>query len=240
MVDIQASKAKKQRNPNWTRDELILALDVYLSHADRLPGPTDSAVVELSALLNKLWASDVAVGGDTLRNVNGVSMKLGNFQRFDPKYAGQGLKGLPHGNRAEKEVWDEFASDLTHLKATAAAIRSAMLANVSLQVTEYPEEAEAAEGRVLTRLHHYRERDRGLVDKRKAQMLAATGALRCEVCQFDFKSRYGARGEGFIEAHHTKPLHTLEPGSRTKLSDLALICANLSVVRTFGAALGLD
>lgn len=101
MVDIQASKAKKPRNPNWTRDELILALDVYLSHPDRLPGPTDSAVVELSALLNKLWASDVAVGGDTLRNVNGVSMKLVNFQRFDPKYAGQGLKGLPHGNRAE-------------------------------------------------------------------------------------------------------------------------------------------
>ena len=191
-----------------------------------MPGPTDKAVVELSVLLNKLWASEAPAGGDTLRNVNGVSMKLGNFQRLDPKYTDQGFTGLSHGGRAEEEVWGEFANDPAHLKATAGAIRAAIETSENLPVADDPEEAEAAEGRVLTRLHHYRERDRGLVEKRKAQVLAATGALRCEVCNFDFKSRYGARGEGFIEAHHTKPLHTLEPGSRTKLSDLALICAN--------------
>ena len=34
------------------------------------------------------------------------------------------------------------------------------------------------------------------------------------------------RVEGVIDVHHTKPLHTLQPGDKTKLSDLALLCAN--------------
>ena len=38
---------------------------------------------------------------------------------------------------------------------------------------------------------------------------------------------HGLRGKGFIEAHHTKPVFkTLVEGSKTKLEDLALVCAN--------------
>nr|WP_241197755.1 HNH endonuclease [Pseudomonas chlororaphis] len=29
-----------------------------------------------------------------------------------------------------------------------------------------------------------------------------------------------------MDIHHTKPLHTLQPGDKTKLTDLALLCAN--------------
>ncbi|WP_242553951.1 HNH endonuclease [Pseudomonas protegens] len=29
-----------------------------------------------------------------------------------------------------------------------------------------------------------------------------------------------------IDVHHSKPLHTLQPGDKTKLADLALLCAN--------------
>jgi 5-methylcytosine-specific restriction protein A len=41
-----------------------------------------------------------------------------------------------------------------------------------------------------------------------------------------FNERYGARGEGFIECHHLVALSTLRPGQRTRLSDLAVVCAN--------------
>ena len=37
---------------------------------------------------------------------------------------------------------------------------------------------------------------------------------------------YGPRGDGYIEAHHTRPLETLDPSQPTKVSDLALLCAN--------------
>lgn len=36
--------------------------------------------------------------------------------------------------------------------------------------------------------------------------------LRCQACDLDFEERYGAIGKGFIEAHHLKPIATLEEG----------------------------
>ena len=50
--------------------------------------------------------------------------------------------------------------------------------------------------------------------------------LQCEVCLFDFEKRYGPRGHGFIEAHHTRALATLMEDSTTKAEELALVCAN--------------
>ncbi|WP_436850737.1 HNH endonuclease [Streptomyces avermitilis] len=49
--------------------------------------------------------------------------------------------------------------------------------------------------------------------------------MACEACGFDFEEVYGDRGAGYVECHHVGPLHEAGEG-RTKLSDLALICAN--------------
>ncbi|MBV9223999.1 MAG: HNH endonuclease [Acidobacteriaceae bacterium] len=78
----------------------------------------------------------------------------------------------------------------------------------------------------MTVLHRKRERSRQLVEKRKEAALKETGKLSCEACGFDFAARYGKRGVGFIECHHTKPVETLGDGTPTHLSDLALLCAN--------------
>lgn len=84
---------------------------------------------------------------------------------------------------------------------------------------------EGEEGGVVMRLHKRYERDPKLVaEKRKAA--AAIGRLVCEVCGFDFKATYGDLGEGYIEVHHTKPIHTLLARNKTELADLALLCAN--------------
>ena len=85
---------------------------------------------------------------------------------------------------------------------------------------------EAPEGRVLTRLHRVRERNQKLVEQRKTKALREKGALTCEVCEFDYEKRYGKRGYGFIEAHHTRALASLPENGMTKLEDLALVCAN--------------
>jgi len=52
------------------------------------------------------------------------------------------------------------------------------------------------------------------------------GLLFCECCGFDFSAKYGERGDGFIECHHTKPFSELDVGSKTKLSDLSLVFSN--------------
>lgn len=41
-----------------------------------------------------------------------------------------------------------------------------------------------------------------------------------------FAERYGERGDGFIEVHHVRPVHQMQPGDKTLLADLALVCAN--------------
>jgi 5-methylcytosine-specific restriction protein A len=153
-------------------------------------------------------------------------MKLANFLRFDPNYSGE---GLTRGSRQEKEVWDLFASDPDALHTTAQAIIAAseVLGEPSSgeELMVDPEEV-FPEGRVLTRLHVQRERNRDAVAKKKSSILKTAGKLACEVCDFDFAREYGSVGAGFIECHHREPLSTLNGVSKTRLSDLALVCSN--------------
>jgi len=160
-------------------------------------------------------------------------MKLMNFRRFDPEYTAAGKVGLTRGNKDEEVVWKLSSDEPERLAQVADAIRttiangSAELETVTISNDDYF--AEAPEGRVLTRLHRTRERSRKLVERRKEQALKEHGQLQCEVCEvceFDFAERYGDHGDGYIECHHVKPVHELRPGERTKLSDLALMCAN--------------
>jgi 5-methylcytosine-specific restriction protein A len=53
--------------------------------------------------------------------------------------------------------------------------------------------------------------------------------LRCQACDLDFEERYGKIGKGFIEAHHLKPISTLEEGVAVTYdvaADFAVLCAN--------------
>jgi 5-methylcytosine-specific restriction enzyme A len=85
---------------------------------------------------------------------------------------------------------------------------------------------EAEEGRILSALHLRRERSPKLAKTKKARVLRESGKLECEVCRFDFLKAYGEHGRGFIECHHVKPLESLVGSSKTRLDDLALLCAN--------------
>lgn len=217
------------RNPPWTADELLLTLDLYLRTRPRLPGKASKEVAQLSEELNALGRLMGTTRGERYRNPNGVYMKLCNFLRFDPDYTSKARVGLQRGGHLEEEVWNEFFDNPVRLQAVVASIRAGLQKPELLSAAEDAvddETAEAPEGKIVTRLHRARERNRELVKKRKSQELQQHGRLICEACGFDFEERYGRRGQGFIECHHTKPVHTLEPGAKTRLSDLALLCAN--------------
>src|SRR5262249_20738813 len=79
-----------QRNPPWIRDELILALDLYMRLGGRGFSQSHPAILECSELLNQLHRLLGSVASETLRNPNGVYMKLMNFRRFDPEYTAEG------------------------------------------------------------------------------------------------------------------------------------------------------
>jgi HNH endonuclease len=90
-----------------------------------------------------------------------------------------------------------------------------------------PGRLEAREGEKRLRLHYEAERDRRIVAEAKQRALRIFGCLVCEVCRFDFASTYGEIGDGFIEAHHRRPLSDYPiRGDVTLVEDLALVCAN--------------
>jgi 5-methylcytosine-specific restriction protein A len=180
----------------------------------------------LSATLNSLFG-EKAKDPNLFRNPNGVYMKLANFRAVDPLHTSLGKRGLSRGGQGADAVWNEFSKRPDELKLIAAAIRAAAggIDESSMHADE-PGYAEAVEGRLLTRQHRARERNQEIVRRKRAAVLRETGRLACEACEFDFEAIYGAHGSGFIEVHHIRPLHTLTPGSRTNLNDLAVVCAN--------------
>ena len=93
------------KSPNWCRDELILALDLYFREPRARGSKSHPGVGKLSAILNKFPVHPSHDREGYLRNPNGVAMKLGNFLPFDPEYDG---RGLSQGGKLDKEVWEEF------------------------------------------------------------------------------------------------------------------------------------
>jgi 5-methylcytosine-specific restriction enzyme A len=157
-------------------------------------------------------------------------MKVMNFRRLDPEYTADGKTGLLRGAQAEEEVWAEFAGDAKRCQIVANAIMATLsdpeVAPAWLEPEVDDDLQEATEGRLLTRKHLAHERNRQLVKTKLRQFIKRHGKLACEVCEFDFALRYGERGNGFIECHHTKPVATLAQGQKTHIDDLALVCAN--------------
>jgi 5-methylcytosine-specific restriction protein A len=179
---------------------------------------------ELSQFLRR-YASEGDVADPKFRGLGSVSYKLGNFAAIDPH---NDSMGASHGGAGDRQVWDEFGHDPELTRRTALGIR-AHVEGVSKSIVPTEETVdidEAAEGAVLTVAHRRRERNRSIVNKKKRETLERAGKLECEVCRFDFEQFYGPVGDGFIECHHVIPLSQLEPGSRTKLDDLALVCSN--------------
>jgi hypothetical protein len=106
------------RNPPWSREELILALDVYLRVG--MAGSEHPEVLTLSRLLNRLRLHADRPDPERFRNPNGAAMKLANFAALDPTYPGVALS---RGGRGDAAIWEEFAADRPRLAREARALR---------------------------------------------------------------------------------------------------------------------
>lgn len=205
------------RNPPWEYDEIILALDLYLTGRKVLE-EHHPAVVDLSRVLNALPLHPER-GSGNFRSPDAVVLKLANLRSHDPETASAGMNA---GARRTRDVWERFADQPDEVRRLAAAIRSIA---PTLEATSQPDEDGALEGRLLMRRHRLRERDPRVVRRRRNQFIAAHGRLFCEACDLDPIAMYGARGPAVIECHHTRPLS--DGGERrTRLEDLMLLCAN--------------
>ena len=78
----------------WTWEESILAFNLYCKIPFGKIHHTNPIIVQLSEKLNRTPSS--------------VSMKMCNFASLDPTHQKRNVKGLAHGSKLDKLIWDEF------------------------------------------------------------------------------------------------------------------------------------
>ena len=78
----------------WTREELILAFNLYLKIAFGKTNKTHPKIIELANI--------------TCRTPSAIGMRLGNFASVDPFHQQRGVRGLPNGIKQVQPIWDEF------------------------------------------------------------------------------------------------------------------------------------
>jgi len=206
-------------NPNWTRDETLLALNLYQRLSGQVPGPDDPQVIALSQRLKALPVHQAAEKRDSFRNPAGVAFKLQNIRQVA---TGHGLGNVSSLDRA---IWQEFGKapelvqrlvDAIGAEVTGGEVDEAAVAAVD-------DDEEFAEGRVLTAMHRRRERNTKLRGRLLSKRQEA-GTLRCDCCGDGPKLLPIDLALAGFEAHHVTPLAE-STRSATRLADLALLCA---------------
>lgn len=86
---------------NWTKEELILAFNLYLKLPFGKMHQSNPNIIHLANLIGRTPSS--------------VAMRLTNFASIDPFHQARGILGLPGGAKQCQPIWDEFATNRNEL-----------------------------------------------------------------------------------------------------------------------------
>jgi putative restriction endonuclease len=78
----------------WTREELILAVNLYCKLPFGKMHKSNLEIIKLAELIGRTPSS--------------ISFKLVNFASFDPTLRERGIKGASNASKLDKEIWNEF------------------------------------------------------------------------------------------------------------------------------------
>ena len=85
----------------WTRDEMILVLNLYLKLSFSKMDRRNSDVIRLAKIIG--------------RTPNAVALRLVNYASYDPQLQRRGISGMAHGGKKCGEYWHEFINDRERL-----------------------------------------------------------------------------------------------------------------------------
>lgn len=207
---------KGHGNPKWTFDETILALDLYFDLDGNIPYSTDKRIQRLSKTLRAVPYHADAAKNESFRNPDGVAFKLLNLDSFSSG------KGLTNVSKMDKFVWENYNDKKDEVKNLSHKILTGIQI---LEIADVLEDEEFVEGKVLTRVHRQKERSKSL-RKKLIENRLSEGALKCEMCSCKAKHDDIDISSAMFEAHHIKPLAEMVGETKTKLKDMALLCAN--------------
>jgi len=79
---------------NWSREELIVAFNLYCKTPFTKINASNKGVKALAPVIG--------------RSASAVALKLANFARLDPALQERNISGMSHGSKGEAEIWNEF------------------------------------------------------------------------------------------------------------------------------------
>lgn len=82
------------KNNNWTREETIIAFNVYCKIPFKSSSKTNPTIIKYANIIG--------------RSPSALNMKVGNFGRLDPELRKQGIVGLGNGSKLDEIIWNEF------------------------------------------------------------------------------------------------------------------------------------
>ncbi|MFK7032685.1 HNH endonuclease [Flavobacterium oreochromis] len=91
----------KQPRNLWTREELILAFNLYLKIPFGKMHSTNKDIIHLANLIG--------------RTPNSIALRLVNFASVDPVLRARGIKGMDGGTKIVQPIWDEFFNNQEEL-----------------------------------------------------------------------------------------------------------------------------
>jgi putative restriction endonuclease len=201
---------------DWTREELIVAFNLYCRIPFGRIHIRNPVVIELAK----------AIG----RTPSAVSWKLANFARLDPALRKRNIAGATHGAQTEVDIWEEFNNNWEKLAFESERLLENMTGrapDAEVEAREFPE-GRTREAVVRTRINQ------GFF---RAAVLAAYGTRCCitglSVPQLlnashivpwsvDLKNRTNPRNGLCLNAIHDRAfdcgLLTVTPDLKVKLS----------------------
>lgn len=97
---------------NWTREETILAMDLYTRVPFSKIGKNNQEIINLASIIN--------------RTPDAVAYKMSNLAHYDPELQARNVSGLSHTSKLDKVIYDEFANNIGELSFIAQNILADM------------------------------------------------------------------------------------------------------------------
>jgi 5-methylcytosine-specific restriction protein A len=207
----------RQKNPDWTWEEEILAFATYIRHKTH-GNISHPAVVKLSEILRSLPIHDLSSRSPTFRNRNSVARKLSDIHTHKPGYSGRPTSG----SKLDREIWQEFGNHIPNALRLADLIETEAV-SIESQILDESQEELFPEGRILYSVHRRRERNASLRRRKLDEFRRRNGHLFCEACHLDLVVNAAEGNFDISECHHIKPLHEIGPTEST-LDDLLVLC----------------
>ena len=134
----------KEGQKRWTRDELILAINLYGKLPFGKMHGRNYEVIQLANLIGRTPAS--------------IALKLGNFASFDPTLKERGIKRASNASKLDKEIWNEFynnwdAAVIESEKLLAKTKHTTIEKLHHIELADLPKEGKEKERLVKTRVN---------------------------------------------------------------------------------------